>query len=107
MNTDAKNQSLTPEQAKAPEESLESINAALAVEEKDREPGKPYIKHTHRVTHETITLCDPKTGKERKLTDEERATLFEYSGRLRLSEERPVYQWKPHLYGVSGEPGSV
>lgn len=91
MNTDAKNQALTPEQAKALEESLENINVALAVEEKDQEPGKSYIKHTHRVTHETITLCDPKTGKERKFTD----------------EERPVYQWKPHLYGVSGEPGSV
>lgn len=72
---DVNNQALTPEQAKALEESLENINAALAVEEKDREPGKPYIKHTHRVTHETITLCDPKTGKERKLTDEERAAM--------------------------------
>lgn len=41
MNTDAKNQALTPEQAKALEESLENINAALAVEEKDREPGSP------------------------------------------------------------------
>ncbi|MBO1702728.1 YfjI family protein [Eubacterium callanderi] len=72
---DVNNQALTPEQAKALEESLKNINAALAVEEKDREPGKPYIKHTHRVTHETITLCDPKTGKERKLTDEERAAM--------------------------------
>ena len=43
---DVNNQALTPEQAKALEESLENINAALAVEEKDREPGKP-TSNTH------------------------------------------------------------
>ena len=47
-NDDTNNRALQPEQAKALEESLEKINEALAVEEKDREPGKPYIKHTHR-----------------------------------------------------------
>ena len=45
-NDDTNNRALQPEQAKALEESLEKINEALAVEEKDREPGKPYIKHT-------------------------------------------------------------
>ncbi|WP_195269877.1 YfjI family protein [Eubacterium sp. 1001713B170207_170306_E7] len=72
MNTDAKEHALTPEQAKTLKESLENISNALTVEEKDREPGKPYIKHIHRVTHEPISIRDPETGEDRLLTDAER-----------------------------------
>ncbi|WP_195540255.1 YfjI family protein [Eubacterium maltosivorans] len=72
-NDDANNRALQPEQAKALEESLKKINEALAVEEKDREPGKPYIKHTHRVTSVTIGAIDPETGEDRALTKEEQA----------------------------------
>ncbi|WP_139164376.1 hypothetical protein, partial [Eubacterium maltosivorans] len=72
-NDDTNNRALQPEQAKALEESLEKINEALAVEEKDREPGKPYIKHTHRVTSVTIGAIDPETGEDRALTKEEQA----------------------------------
>ena len=43
---DVNNQALTPEQAKALEESLENINAALAVEERTGSPESP-TSNTH------------------------------------------------------------